>query len=214
MIHTLVGVSTDFGRLLLDESRRIADVPVSGSSFGEHPADLDVSGLPAVVDASVLFNSDIVTPFRQDCNTIVALIEAGTVELCITSAIIREINRVAEMHVPLDQTVTLRNVTIGGAGRQRLRKLMDRATKISTQRNPVPLSGFPLGDLSDGIYVIARQSFEERLGRPVVLVSRDPHLLDLEDRDVPTADRRILHPIAFIEQCMALGVFSQNQEDV
>lgn len=187
---------------------------VSERSFGEHPADLDVSGLPAVVDASVLFSSDIVIPSWQDCSTIVALIEAGTVELCITPAIIREISRVAEMHVPLDQTVTLRDATIDGAGRQRLKALMEKAIMVSTTRNPVPLSGFPLEDLSDGMYVIARQSFEERLGRPVVLVSRDPHLLDLEGRNVPTADRRILHPIAFIEQCMALGIFSQNQEDV
>lgn len=209
-IGNLVTASTRFGKLLLDESRKTADVPIHNRSVGEPPVGLDVSGLLAVIDASVFFNSDIVTPSWRDCSTVVELIEAGKVELCITPAIIREISRVAKIRLPLDQTVKLREVTIDGAGRQRLKTLMEKATKLLTKRNMVPLSEFPLEDLSDGMYAIARQSFEERLGRPVVLVSRDHHLLDLEDRSLPTADRRILHPIAFIELCMALGILGQG----
>lgn len=216
-IGNLVTASTDFGRLLLDESRKSADVPIQERRFGEHPADLDVSGLPVVVDASVLLHSDIARPSLAACTDVVKLIEAGQVNLCVTPAIIEEISGLAKINGPQDLKVELADATIDSQGRQRLEKILNRAEDFNIRQRFGTLSDHYLDfleDPDDAIYLLARGKFERWLRRPVVLISRDHHLLDLEDRDVPTADRRILHPIAFIEQCMAVGIFGQNPEDV
>lgn len=216
-IGNLVSASTDFGKFLLVESRKIADVPIQNRSVGEPLAGLDVSGLPAVVDASVLLHSDIARPSLAACTDVVKLIEAGQVNLCVTSAIINEISGLAKINGPQNLKVELADTTINSRGRQRLERILNLAEDFNTRQRFGALPDHYvdcLEDPNDVMYLIARYKFERWLRRPVVLVSRDHHLLDLEDRNTPTADRRILHPIAFIEQCLALGILGQNQEDV